>query len=212
MTDLEHQVYLVDDDPAVLKALGRLLRSAGYGVTSFASAKEFMRAPLPEAPCCLVLDVTMPEISGLELQQWLLRVDNPLPIVFVTGNGEIPTSVTAMKSGAVDFLTKPVNEDDLLQAVEAALRRDQETRPVRRKMKAFEDRLATLTPREREVLEHVVSGQLNKQIAGALGTVEQTIKHHRGKLMEKTGVQSLAELVLLCARAGIGSGNARRPP
>ena len=205
----EHaQLYLVDDEPAVRKALSRLLRSAGYEVTAFGSAKEFMQQHLADAPGCLVLDVTMPEITGIELQEWLARTRSPLPIIFITGNGDIPTSVRAMKAGAVDFLTKPVKEADLLRAIEIALRRGRETRQTRAEVNAIQERLATLTPREREVLEHVVSGQLNKQIAGDLGTVEKTIKVHRARVMEKMGVQSLAELARLAERMGIG----RVPP
>ena len=205
----EHaQLYLVDDEPAVRKALSRLLRSAGYAVTAFGSAKEFMQQHLADAPGCLVLDVTMPEITGIELQEWLARTRSPLPIIFITGNGDIPTSVRAMKAGAVDFLTKPVKEADLLRAIEIALRRGRETRQTRAEVNAIQERLATLTPREREVLEHVVSGQLNKQIAGDLGTVEKTIKVHRARVMEKMGVQSLAELARLAERMGIG----RVPP
>ena len=204
MNDSKSQIYVVDDEPAVRKALSRLLRSAGYEVTAFGSAKEFMQRHLADVPGCLVLDVTMPEISGIELQQWLARVRSPLPIIFVTGNGDIPTSVQAMKSGAVDFLTKPVKDTDLLRAIEIALQRERKTRQARAEMNAIQVRLDTLTPREREVLEHVVSGQLNKQIAGDLGTVEKTIKVHRARVMEKMGVQSLAELARLAERAGIG--------
>ena len=201
----EHaQLYLVDDEPAVRKALSRLLRSAGYEVTAFGSAKEFMQQHVAAAPGCLVLDVTMPEITGIELQEWLARTRSPLPIIFITGNGDIPTSVRAMKAGAVDFLTKPVKEADLLRAIEIALRRERETRQTRAEVNAIQERLATLTPREREVLEHVVSGQLNKQIAGDLGTVEKTIKVHRARVMEKMGVESLAELARLAERMGIG--------
>ena len=200
------QIYLVDDEPSVRKALSRLLRSAGYEVTAFGSAKEFMQRHLADAPGCLVLDVTMPEISGIELQQWLARVRSPLPIIFITGNGDIPTSVQAMKGGAVDFLTKPVKDTDLLRAIEIALQRERKTRQARAEMNAIQERLDTLTPREREVLEHVVSGQLNKQIAGDLGTVEKTIKVHRARVMEKMGVQSLAELARLAERMGIGRG------
>ena len=202
------QIYLVDDEPSVRKALSRLLRSAGYEVTAFGSAKEFMQRHLADAPGCLVLDVTMPEISGIELQQWLARVRSPLPIIFITGCGDIPTSVQAMKGGAVDFLTKPIKETDLLRAIEIALQRERKTRQARAEMNAIQERLDTLTPREREVLEHVVSGQLNKQIAGDLGTVEKTIKVHRARVMEKMGVQSVAELARLAERMGIG----RVPP
>jgi FixJ family two-component response regulator len=158
----------------------------------------------PDSPGCLVLDVSMPEITGLELQRWLMQMNSSLPVIFLTGRGDIPTSVRAIKDGAVDFLTKPVNADDLLGAVGAAIRKELESRAIRLEAGAMQERLATLTPREREVLEHVVSGQLNKQIAEQLGTVEKTIKVHRARVMEKMGVQSLAELVRIAARMGIG--------
>ena len=209
----EHaQLYLVDDEPAVRKALSRLLRSAGYAVTAFGSAKEFMQQHVAAAPGCLVLDVTMPEITGIELQEWLAQTRSPLPIIFITGNGDIPTSVRAMKAGAVDFLTKPVKEADLLRAIEIALRRGRETRQTRAEVNAIQERLTRLTPREREVLEHVVAGQLTKQIAGDLDTGEHTIKVHRARVMEKMGVQSVAELARLAERMGIGRvPPARRP-
>ena len=206
MTDCAATVYIVDDDPAVLRSLARLTRSAGLPAETFASAREFIARCQPDAPGCLVLDVSMPGISGLELQEWVSRASNPLPIIFITGHGDVPTSVRAMKAGAVDFLTKPVDDQELLTAVSAALRRDQEARAARAELASVRERLARLTPREREVLEHVVSGRLNKQIAADLGTVEQTIKVHRARVMRKMGVESLADLVRLAGRAGI------RPP
>ncbi len=197
-------VYIVDDDAAVRKALSRLLKSAGYEAIPFNSAREFMQHYQPGTPGCLVLDLAMPEITGLELQQWLRRSNSALPVIFLTGRGDIPTSVRAMKGGAVDFLTKPVHDAELLSAIEEGLRRERASRAERAEIAAIRTRLATLTPREREVLEHVVSGQLNKQIAGDLGTVEKTIKVHRARVMEKMGVTSLAELVRLAHQAGVG--------
>ena len=205
MKDPLRQIYLVDDDPAVLKALSRLLRSAGYETLTFNSAKAFMELYHPDAPGCLILDVSMPGITGLELQQWLVQSDYPLPVLFLTGHGNVPDSVQARKAGAIDFLTKPVNDTDLLKAIQEASRRERQGRVIRADRKAIEAKLATLTPREREVLVHVVSGRLNKQIAGDLGTVEKTVKVHRGRVMQKMGVQSLAELVRLAERAGIGN-------
>jgi FixJ family two-component response regulator len=198
-------VYVVDDEPAVLKSLARLLRSAGFRPETFGSAQEFIAQRQADLPGCLVLDVTMPGFTGLELQQWLARAEDPLPIIFITGYGDVPSSVRAMKAGAVDFLTKPVDEQTLLRAIEDALRRGQEVRAARAELASIRERLARLTPREREVLEHVVSGQLNKQIAADLGTVEKTIKVHRARVMQKMGVESLAQLVRLAQQAGIGS-------
>lgn len=204
MTDPLRQIYVVDDDAAVARALARLLRAAGYEPVIFTSARDFMERCKPDAPGCLVLDVSMPGITGLELQEWLVQAASPLPIIFLTGRGDIPTSVRAMKYGAVDFLTKPVNESDLLKAIQEASRRECTTRAARAEVQAVQARLATLTPREREVMEHVVSGRLNKQIADRLGTVEKTIKVHRARVMEKLGVASLAELVRMAERVGIG--------
>ena len=198
------KVYLVDDDPAVLKGLGRLLRSSGYEAVTFNSAQEFMQAYEPNAPGCLVLDISMPGISGPELHQWLMQKNWSIPVIFLTGYGDIPTSVRAMKEGAVDFLTKPVNDAELLQAIEEASQRERQIRAARAEAIALQARLAQLTPREREVLEQVVSGKLNKQIAAELGTVEKTIKVHRARVMEKMGVESLAALARLAERAGIG--------
>jgi FixJ family two-component response regulator len=211
MTEFPPTVYVVDDEPAVLKALARLLRSAGFRPETFSSARDFILQHQANAPGCLVLDVTMPGFTGLELQQWLAHAHDPLPIIFVTGHGDVPTSVRAMKAGAVDFLTKPVDEQALLTAIENALRRDQEVRAARAGLASIRERLARLTPREREVLEHVVSGQLNKQIAADLGTVEKTIKVHRGRVMRKMEVESLAELVRLTEQAGVGRRDAQKP-
>jgi FixJ family two-component response regulator len=197
-------IYLVDDEPSVLKSLARLLCSAHFHVESFASAGEFLARHQSDAPGCLVLDVSMPGLSGLELQQWLSQADNPLPIIFITGHGDIPTSVQAMKAGAVDFLTKPVDESKLLKAIREALCQGEEDRATRTELAATRQRLDDLTPREREVLEHVVSGKLNKEIAADLGTAEHTIKVHRARVMQKMGVGSLAELVRQAERAGIG--------
>jgi FixJ family two-component response regulator len=214
MTELPPTVYVVDDEPAVLKALARLLRSAGFRPETFSSARDFIVQHQANAPGCLVLDMTMPGFTGLELQQWLTQTHDPLPVIFITGYGDVPTSVRAMKAGAVDFLTKPVDEQALLTAIENALRRDREARAARAGLASIHERLARLTPREREVLEHVVSGQLNKQIAADLGTVEKTIKVHRGRVMRKMEVESLAELVRLAEQAGVGRRDAKKshPP
>jgi FixJ family two-component response regulator len=181
------------------------MKSAGYEVSAFASAREFLdAAPQPEGPACLVLDVRMPGLTGLDLQHRLEETHSLLPIIFITGHGDIPMSVKAMKGGAVDFLPKPVKDADLLRAVEQALERATRQTTAFAQLEDIRLRFETLTPREREVLEHVVSGQLNKQIAYDLGTVEKTIKVHRARIMDKMGAQSLAELVRLADRLGIG--------
>jgi len=196
-------VFVVDDDPAVLKSLSRLLRSAHLVAATFTSPREFLDRHDPDAPGCLVLDVAMPGLNGLELQQAMATSGHERPIVFLTGHGDIPMSVQAMKRGAVDFLTKPVNDADLLQAVRVAVEKDRLQRQTHAEVADIQRCLAALTPREREVLEHVVAGQLNKQIAYDLGTVEKTIKVHRGQVMKKMRAQSVAELVRLAERVGI---------
>ena len=205
MSDAQPTVYLVDDDASVLKALRRLLSGAGWSVEAFSSPQEFLDRHRDDAPGCLVLDVAMPGLNGLELQEALDARGSLLPIIFLTGHGDIPMSVRAIKRGAVDFLTKPVDGEDLFAAIRAAFGKGQALREARAEMDGIERRLATLTPREREVLAHIVSGRLNKQIAADLGTVEKTIKVHRARVMEKMQVRSLAELVRLAERAGIKS-------
>ena len=196
-------VFIVDDDPAVLKSLSRLLRANHVNVVTFGSPQDFLQRYDPHTPGCLVLDVAMPGLNGLELQEALRIKGSAIPIIFLTGHGDIPMSVQAIKGGALDFMTKPVHDKDLLKAVEAALEKDRIERQSRAELDDIHERLATLTPREREVLIHVVSGQLNKQIAYDLGTVEKTIKVHRARVMEKMKVGSVAELVRLTERAGI---------
>ncbi|MGH9428649.1 MAG: response regulator transcription factor [Terriglobia bacterium] len=198
-------VFLVDDDASVRKALSRLIRSAGYMVESFASAQEFLNAqPYADDPACLILDVRMPGLNGLDLQRELQDAQVSLPIIFITGHGDIPMSVKAMKAGAVDFLSKPVKDKDLLQAIEQALARAARDRSRLAESQDIQRRLETLTPREREVMELVVTGMLNKQVAHQLGTVEKTIKVHRARVMEKMEANSLAELVRVAERVGLG--------
>ncbi len=196
-------VFLVDDDPAVLKGLSRLLRSAGFSVAQFESAQAFLEGDNCSAPGCIVLDVAMPDLDGLGLQEALTARNSELPIIFLTGHGDIGMSVQAMKAGATDFLTKPVDETKLLDAVRAAIEKNDLARLERAELDDIRQRFSTLTPREREVLALVVSGHLNKQSAAVLGTVEQTIKVHRARAMEKMKVNSLAELMRLVNRAGI---------
>ena len=196
-------VYLLDDEPGMLKALTRLLAAEGFTVRGFASAKLFLAAYRAGELGCLVLDVAMPELSGLALQQRLAQAGASLPIVFLTGRGDIPMSVQAIKAGAVDFLTKPVNATDLLRAVRAALQRAAAQRDDVAEMAALRQRHGELTPREREVMGQVVAGRLNKQIAGDLGIGEHTVKVHRSRVMEKMKVESLADLVRAAERLGV---------
>jgi FixJ family two-component response regulator len=197
-------IFLLDDEPGMLKALTRLLKAEGFTVRGFTSAKAFLESYQPEALSCLVLDVAMPELDGLELQQRLTRAGILLPIVFLTGHGDIPMSVHAIKAGALDFLTKPVKDVDLLRAVRAALQRAAEQRELIMETVLLRQRYSDLTPRERAVMAHVVAGELNKQVAYALGIGEHTVKVHRSRVMEKMGVESLADLVRAAERLGIG--------
>jgi FixJ family two-component response regulator len=196
-------VFIIDDDQSALEALSRLLRSFELDVAAFASPQEFLERFDPAQPGCLVLDVYMPGLNGLELQRELAARGSELPVVFLSGHGDIPLSVRAMKQGAVDFLTKPVLGLDLLDAVHTAIEKDSTNRQVRAELAEIRNRLAALTPREREVLEHVVYGRLNKQIAADLGTCEKTIKVHRAHLMAKLRIRSLPDLVRLAERGGI---------
>ena len=199
-------VFLVDDDSSVRRALTRLIKSVGYGVQAFASARDFLacRRATDERLACLVLDVRMPGLSGLDLQHELQAMNTLLPIIFITGHGDIPMGVKAMKDGAVDFLPKPIKDTVLLKAIEQALARAASEKGERQELENLQRRLNSLTPREREVMSLVVRGLLNKQIAFELGTVEKTVKVHRARVMEKMKVQSLAELVRIAERAGVG--------
>ncbi len=197
-------VHVVDDEAGMRKALARLLRAEGFEVRVFASASEFLAAHRADETACVILDVAMPELDGMELQHRLTRGGVLVPIVFLTGHGDIPTSVRAIKAGAVDFLTKPVNDADLLRAVHAGLQLAATQRAEQAAHAALTASYGRLTPREREVMAHVVAGKLNKQIAAELGTGEQNIKIHRGRVMRKMGVQSVADLVRAAERLGIG--------
>ena len=196
-------VFVIDDDAAVRKAVSRLLRSAGIAVAGFASPSEFLAQYDPDMPGCLVLDLAMPDINGLQLQTTLANKGCTLPIIFLTGHGDVSKSVQAMKHGAFDFFSKPVKEKDLLPAVRAAIERNAVARREQARLSEICARLDTLTPREREVLEHVVAGKLNKQIAGDLGITEATVKMHRARVMTKMKVQGVADLVRLAEICGI---------
>jgi FixJ family two-component response regulator len=196
---------VVDDDPEVLKAIERLLESTGLSVSTFSSPQQFLERYDRNAPGCLVLDLALPGLSGLDVQRLLEQQGSVLPIVFLTGRGDIATSVQAMKRGAADFLTKPIDDTALIAAVHEALATDQALRSARLERERLAECLAALTERERQVLERVVAGRRNKEIAAELGTTEKTIKFHRGNLMHKLGVRVVVDLVKLAERAGVGS-------
>jgi FixJ family two-component response regulator len=211
MTPTTPIIHIVDDDESFRKAVMRLLRAAGYATRGYASAAGFLDAKPGAGPGCALLDVQMPGLGGLDLQQALATMENPLPVIFLTGHGDIPITVHAMKAGAVDFLTKPVPRAALLDAVQRALVCDTVERAARAQQRELRLRYETLTPREREVLALVVAGKPNKQIAGDLGTTERTIKAHRAQVMQKMRVSSLAELVHLAEVLGL-VGDGRKPP
>jgi FixJ family two-component response regulator len=196
-------VFIVDDDPDVCRAVGRLVRVAGYDVREFNSARDFLVAHESEPPGCLLLDLTMPEVDGLQLQQNLVAAGCHRPIVFMSGNGDVHNTVRAMKAGAVNFLTKPVDQEELMAALEEALALDAAGRAHWETRNTILGRMTTLTPRERQVFELVVAGRLNKQIAAELGTVEKTIKVHRSRVMQKLHANSLIQLIDIAKLAGI---------
>ena len=203
MMDAEALVFVVDDDASLRASLQDLLESVGLQVVACASAQEFLRRPRPEGPSCLVLDVRLPGLSGLELQRQLAAGDRDMPIIFITGHGDIPMSVQAMKAGAVEFLPKPFRDQDLLDAIHQALARDRQAREQRAQREALRRRFDTLTPRQREVMACMVAGRLNKQIAGELGTSEATVKTHRQQVMAKMRAESLADLIRIADQLGL---------
>jgi FixJ family two-component response regulator len=205
MSETDGIVFVVDDDAPIRESLKNLIRSVGLRVETFASAQEFLRRQRPDVPGCLVLDVRLKGLSGLDLQKRMAEANIEIPIIFITGHGDIPMSVQAMKAGAVEFLTKPVRDQDLLDAIQQALERDRTAREERANIEELHSRYQSLTPREREVMALVVAGLLNKQIAGELGTSETTIKIHRHQVMEKMGAGSLPELVRIADKLGINT-------
>lgn len=200
-------VFVVDDDASVREALSGLVRSAGLAVQTFASAQEFLASPAATTPSCLVLDLRLPGLSGLDLQQRMAKAERDMPIIFVTGHGDIPSSVRAMKAGAVEFLTKPFSDRVLLDAIHQALERDRVARSHHAELAELRQRYEALTPREREVMARVIAGRLNKQVAAELGTSVITIKVHRGQIMHKMQAASLADLVRMGERLGIGAAD-----
>ena len=203
MTERDAIVYVVDDDPSIRETLHGLIQSVGLRAKTFGSAQEFLSSQLPDAPACLVLDVRLPGLSGLDLQRELSKAGIELPIIFITGHADIPMSVWAMKAGAFEFLTKPFRNQDLLDAIRQAIERDRTKRQERAEREELGRRFGSLTPRQRQVMGLVVAGLVNKQIAAELGTSEVTIKVHRGQLMRKMRARSLPELVRMAGKLGI---------
>ncbi len=199
----EPTVFIIDDDPSARRGLTRLVRATGMIVESFASAGDFLSSGKSDGPGCIVLDVRMPDMTGPELQEELGIAEYSMPIIFLSAHADVETTAEAMKQGAVDFLTKPVDRDDLLEAIRVSLAKDAENRAQRAELTLINERINSLTPREYEVMTYVATGMLNKQIAAELGISEETVKFHRGRVMQKLGIVSVAELVRLCEKAGI---------
>jgi FixJ family two-component response regulator len=205
MSEVEPIVFIVDDDLSVRRSTERLVRSAGFNAQTFTSAEDFLKNPQPEGPACLVLDVRMPGLNGMDLQHELNQSGIHIPIVFITGHGDIPMSVRAMKAGAAEFLTKPFRSRSLLDAIRAAIERDRSASRERSQIGEVRDHHDQLTPREREVMALVAAGLLNKQIAGELATTERTVKFHRAHIMQKMNAKSLADLVRMVEKLGVSS-------
>jgi len=211
MSELNPIVFVVDDDDSVRKGLERLLRSVGLEAEAFASAADFLDRAPHRGPSCLILDVRMPGLSGLDLQEELTKRELDIPIIFITGHGDVPMSVKAMKAGAADFLPKPVNDQELLDAVNQAIERDRAAMRDKAEVADIRARIDTLTPREYEVMTWVITGRLNKQIADEIGAAEKTVKVHRGRVMQKMQVESVAELVRASQKAGVTPPEGQSP-
>jgi FixJ family two-component response regulator len=211
VTMSEPTVFIIDDDPSALRGVTRLIRAAGLKAEPFASATDFLASGRVDEPGCIVLDVRMPEMTGPELQAELGKSEHCLPIIFLSGHADVPIAAQAMKGGAVDFLTKPVDRDDLLAAISVSLEKDAENRLRRDERADLLERVAALTPREPEVMTWVITGMLNKQIAGQLEISEETVKIHRGRVIHKLGVESVANLVRFCEKVGIPPAEPRSP-
>ncbi len=209
MTQQDPIVFVVDDDLSIRDALKSLIRSVGYQVELFGSTGEFLQRNSPDTPSCLVLDIRLPGKSGLDFQRELAEAGSPIPVIFITGHGDIPMSVRAMKAGAVEFLTKPFRDQDLLDAIQVALEKDRDRREQEAELSALRARYESLTPREREVLPWVVSGLPNKKVGAELGTSEITVKVHRGNVMRKMQAESFADLVRIAARLGLPVAKSR---
>ena len=206
----EPTVHIIDDDPSARRGLTRLIRATGMNAESFGSAADFLASGKRDGPGCIVLDVQMPEMTGPELQEELCKSDYCMPIIFLSAHGDVPTTARTMKRGAVDFLTKPVDRADLQSAIRAALALDAENRAQLAVRGSTNEHIGKLTPREHEVMKYVISGMLNKQIGGELGIAEDTVKLHRGRVMHKLGIDSVAELVRLCEHAGVAPAETRK--
>ncbi len=203
MNDQTSIVFLIDDDPSARRGLSRLISVAGFNIQAFASAEDFLASPHHSGPGCIILDVKMPGLSGPDLQAEMNKAEYRMPIIFISGHGDVPMTAQAMKEGALDFLTKPVDRDHLLNAIRNALDKDRTRRQAYAELQQIRTKLAKLTPREFEVMKFVVAGLLNKQIGYALGIAEDTVKIHRGRMMSKMGVVSVADLVRLTQKAGV---------
>jgi FixJ family two-component response regulator len=210
MSEPTVHIIIIDDDPSARRGLTRLIRATGMNAESFASAADFLASGKRDGPGCIVLDVRMPEMTGPELQEELCKSDYCMPIIFLSAHGDVPTTARTMKRGAVDFLTKPVDRADLQSAIGAALALDAENRAQLAVRGSTNEHIGKLTPREHEVMKYVISGLLNKQIAGELGIAEDTVKLHRGRVMHKLGIESVAELVRLCEHAGVAPAETRK--
>jgi FixJ family two-component response regulator len=199
----EPTVFIIDDDPSARRGITRLVHAAGMNAESFASAEDFLASGKSNESGCIVLDVSMPDMTGPELQEELSKTEYCMPIIFLSGNSDVPTTASAMKKGAVDFLTKPIDRDDLLEAIRLSLAKEEKNRAQREENLSINEHIKSLTPREYEVMSYVITGMLNKQIAAELFISEETVKIHRGRVMQKLGIVSVAELVRLCEKVGI---------